>query len=593
MIRLPTPGSDDGTWGNILNAFLSVEHNSDGTLKKTTDITAAQQTADAKYTKPSGGIPETDLDSAVQTKLNEVAPVTSVNTNTGDVVLTKTDFGLSDVDNTSDASKPVSTATQAALDAEAAARDAGDVAVGFHQARLPVLAGARPGVSVNGPGGGFLGRSWRNWYTALCDADSLEFSYANIVRAWDGAGLGTFETPGPNSFLLFAAVEVSGTTSKRSFSLFPGGVNVSPGQVVRAVCPMEVKQGDRVYVRTQVAVTDLGRTDTASGTSASATITDASCVSGDVGKYVSGTNIQPGSYVGTVTAGVSFTLVDYYGTALKPSGNVTAVTIGQHQWPLSYNGRSTPAADGDLNTSSAPTTDITITNTFSAWAFTGLPFYGPSSVTGMVRGAPLPSVLVIGDSISWGVGSTGQASSWESRALEAAHIPHQIMAMGGSTESAFSQTYKRQLQMSLAGDTRYTDAIDAFSTNDLGFAFDVMADNSLATARALSARGIRVWNATVLPHTAGNETNRVGFNDWLRAGAPIDPTTKTYVAVGTPGALVRGGTGHPMYGLIEAADVVETARNSGTWISGMSTDGVHPTEAGHAALAAALDVSIF
>ncbi len=31
--RLPIPGQDDGTWGDILNDFLSVEHNADGTLK--------------------------------------------------------------------------------------------------------------------------------------------------------------------------------------------------------------------------------------------------------------------------------------------------------------------------------------------------------------------------------------------------------------------------------------------------------------------------------------------------------------------------------------------------------------------------------
>jgi len=31
--RLPNPGQDSGTWGEILNEFLSVEHNSDGTLK--------------------------------------------------------------------------------------------------------------------------------------------------------------------------------------------------------------------------------------------------------------------------------------------------------------------------------------------------------------------------------------------------------------------------------------------------------------------------------------------------------------------------------------------------------------------------------
>lgn len=31
--RLPTPGGDDGTWGDVLNDFLGVEHNADGTQK--------------------------------------------------------------------------------------------------------------------------------------------------------------------------------------------------------------------------------------------------------------------------------------------------------------------------------------------------------------------------------------------------------------------------------------------------------------------------------------------------------------------------------------------------------------------------------
>lgn len=33
MARLPVPGSDNGVWGDLLNEFLHVEHNSDGTLK--------------------------------------------------------------------------------------------------------------------------------------------------------------------------------------------------------------------------------------------------------------------------------------------------------------------------------------------------------------------------------------------------------------------------------------------------------------------------------------------------------------------------------------------------------------------------------
>jgi hypothetical protein len=45
MTRLPNPGSDNGTWGTILNDFLAVEHNNDGTLKKAVAITQAQSDA--------------------------------------------------------------------------------------------------------------------------------------------------------------------------------------------------------------------------------------------------------------------------------------------------------------------------------------------------------------------------------------------------------------------------------------------------------------------------------------------------------------------------------------------------------------------
>jgi hypothetical protein len=72
MTRLPEPGKDSGTWGDILNEYLSQEHNSDGTLKLRSDPALA-----GKYSKPADGIPENDLHSSVQTKLNAAPDLSS------------------------------------------------------------------------------------------------------------------------------------------------------------------------------------------------------------------------------------------------------------------------------------------------------------------------------------------------------------------------------------------------------------------------------------------------------------------------------------------------------------------------------------
>ena len=54
MPRLPQPGGDAGSWGQILNDYLSQAHNTDGTLK-------------------TASISESQLDTAVKAKLNSVA----------------------------------------------------------------------------------------------------------------------------------------------------------------------------------------------------------------------------------------------------------------------------------------------------------------------------------------------------------------------------------------------------------------------------------------------------------------------------------------------------------------------------------------
>lgn len=53
MARLPIPGADQGSWGNILNDFLLLEHNPDGSLKIRADL--ANKASANEIVKPYNG----------------------------------------------------------------------------------------------------------------------------------------------------------------------------------------------------------------------------------------------------------------------------------------------------------------------------------------------------------------------------------------------------------------------------------------------------------------------------------------------------------------------------------------------------------
>ena len=61
MARLPTPGSDEGAWGDILNNFLSIEHNSDGTQKTLALTKGGTGATDAAIARTNLGIPASAL----------------------------------------------------------------------------------------------------------------------------------------------------------------------------------------------------------------------------------------------------------------------------------------------------------------------------------------------------------------------------------------------------------------------------------------------------------------------------------------------------------------------------------------------------
>jgi hypothetical protein len=105
-----------------------------GNVDNTSDVnkpisTATQSALDKKVDKVSGkGLSTNDFTNAEKTKLADIEAGAQVNTitgvkgdaetdyRTGNVNITKENIGLGNVDNTSDLDKPISTATQAALD---------------------------------------------------------------------------------------------------------------------------------------------------------------------------------------------------------------------------------------------------------------------------------------------------------------------------------------------------------------------------------------------------------------------------------------------------------------------------------------------
>lgn len=117
MARLPQPGADNGTWGGVLNDFLSQAHNSDGSLKASSlSAAGAELTSNKGQTNGYAGLDANGLVPVSQLPASTVSGVQSVNGLSGVVTLSAANIGLDQVNNTNDANKPISVATQAALD---------------------------------------------------------------------------------------------------------------------------------------------------------------------------------------------------------------------------------------------------------------------------------------------------------------------------------------------------------------------------------------------------------------------------------------------------------------------------------------------
>lgn len=219
MARLPQPGSDSGTWGEILNEYLSQVHRADGLLKDNavTSNVIADNAVNAASIQ-DGSVTEAQLDSAVQTKLNSGGAVTWDTLPDKPVViaagndqaaakavlgLTKADAGLGNVDNTSDATKNSAVATLTNKTISGSSNTLSDIPVGA----LAVAGTANASTYLRGDG------SWQPAPVSPAGGGSLsgfalglpgERSYSRSIEV--GSARGTDSNPTGSKMNVLAEV---------------------------------------------------------------------------------------------------------------------------------------------------------------------------------------------------------------------------------------------------------------------------------------------------------------------------------------------------------------------------------------------------
>ena len=218
---------------------------------------------------------------------------------------------------------------------------------------------------------------------------------------------------------------------------------------------------------------------------------------------------------------------------------------------------------------------------------TAVNLYGPAALFALPGSSGLPGVLAVGDSIARGFGdkfpgcqgAQVQEEGFLTRALRG--TGHGVVQLGTGGDRADQFISRGWVQCRRMMATNCKHAVVNIGRNDLSAgATGAQIQTRLVTLwRQVAGWGVKVWATTIPPRatstdrfiTTANQTTdasnaaRVTVNAWIRGGAPIDPTTKAPVAVGTPGALVAGAAGHPLAGTFDVATTVESAMDSGIW----------------------------
>jgi lysophospholipase L1-like esterase len=285
------------------------------------------------------------------------------------------------------------------------------------------------------------------------------------------------------------------------------------------------------------------------------------------------------------------------------------VTAGQ-KWPRGAFSTFSASGQGHNYASGAAGADVTASGAAPTGGLSEY-VYGPSAVLGLPADPGKAVVAIVGDSIA--AGSSDNQVGWIERwlndnyAYQKVAYPSEAMTQWDPTTAGGAYCYRRAALLAREG---VTHVIAEHIVNDLGA-------SSLPT---LQARAFRYWTflsrvgkvlaTTCTPQTTStdgwvttgnqtvaspgtNEPRRLGWNAWVRDGAPMNAAGAAQAVGDTaPTTLRAGQAGHPLSGYIEVADAAESARDSGIWKANYTSDGTHPNPTGAAAMAAALPTPI-
>jgi lysophospholipase L1-like esterase len=439
--------------------------------------------------------------------------------------VTKTQVGLDQVDNTSDANKPISTATQTALNAKA---------------------------NINSP--------------------TFTGTVGGITKSM--VGLGNVDNTSDASKPISTATQTAINATNRNMQKLRRRVCSTRG-FFPTVAPSDLT------VQTRTFTYDFQMTDAASelqivwlNHSAGRQVTiKASAVIGGV--------IYPlffnGSRVGTLAPGgrlisdplsnrvAKGAVINIRTYADAGTGNVIRPNGTQETW--GYGGTWTGGSTGI-----ADYTDSASPPALETQSYNGIV---PLMVVGLCN---TNCLLIVGDSISAG-GYISNLFSWQREnfgsssgsVFNQVHVGRNantaLIAAGGEAAKNWN-TYWIKRNTATFCDV----AIVAYGANESNDSVATIQASLQAVWNDLHAMGIRVWACTITPSTTSTDS-------WATVGNQTDIRPN----INTVNDWIRTLPA-PLVGVIDVSDAVSSARNSGRWKAGFTSDGLHPNLTGQVPL---------